>query len=96
MKLRPIDIAELFAEIQAETLGPRGSALGISKTLCHSADAVYAFVMYDDAAMSGKLSLLAASGLDAAAYRRLEQRAGSTALMRALDQNEVIFLLVHD
>lgn len=96
MKVRPIDIAELFAEIQAETLGPRGSASRICETLCHSADAVYAFVMFDDAAASGEISLLAASGLDAVAYRRLEQRAGSTALMRAFDQKEVIFLLVHD
>ncbi|MCZ2389639.1 MAG: sigma 54-interacting transcriptional regulator [Acidobacteria bacterium] len=96
MKARAIDIAESFARVRAENTGPRDTSLRIAETLCRSAEAIYAFVAKYDEAVSGDVSILGASGLDAAAFRRLEQRAAASALMRVFDLDEVIYLLVHD
>ncbi|MBX3283249.1 MAG: sigma 54-interacting transcriptional regulator [Acidobacteria bacterium] len=96
MKAHAIEIAEEFAKIQAEAAGPRSASQSIAATLCGSAGALYAFVMYDDPSAASEVSILGASGLDAATFRRLEQRASSTALMRVFELDEVIYLLVHD
>lgn len=96
MKERPIDIAEAFARITSEATGPRDASKRVVETLCHSAGSLYAFVTRDDQNAPGGIAILSAAGLDAAAYRRLEQRAASTALMRVFDQNEVIYLLIND
>jgi len=52
--------------------------------------------MREDQNAPDGIAILSAAGLDAAAYRRLEQRAASTALMRVFDQREVVYLLIND
>lgn len=96
LKERAIDIAEAFARITSEATGPRDAAKRVVETLCSSAGALYAFVAKEDGNAHGGLAILSAAGLDAATYRRLEQRAPSTAVVRAFEQKEVTYLLIND
>jgi len=96
LKEKAIDIAEAFARITSEATGPRDASKRVVDALCHSAEALYGFVVREDQNAHGGLAILAAAGLDAVAYRRLEQRAASTALIRVFDQKEVAYLLIND
>jgi len=96
LKERTLDIAEAFARITSEATGPRDASKRVIDELCHSADSLYGFVMREDQNVSDGYAILSAAGLDAATYRRLEQRAASTALMRVFDLKEVVCLLVND
>lgn len=56
---------------------------------------LYGFVCVESAE-SEKFDVIAASGLEAADFRRLESRAASTALVRVIDRREPIDLLIND
>lgn len=96
MRENALDIAETFAKITSETTGPRDAAKRVVETLCHSADSLYGFVLREDQNTTDGFAILSAAGLDAPAFRRLERRAASTALVRVFDQDEVLYLLIND
>src|SRR4051812_3768031 len=90
-----LEIAARFAQIAAEPGGARTHSQRVLEELKGNLPAPYGFVCIE-AADTEKLDVLAAVGLDATAFRRLEARAASSALLRIFDMPEPMGLLVHD
>ncbi len=81
--------------VTADSRGIRTDCGLILDTLKKELDVIFGFVGILQTE-TDKFDIIAATGLDAADFRRLETRAGSSALMRVFDLRESITLLVND
>ena len=89
---------DMIADITAIAAGSRGIRTDcglIVERLREMLPARYGFVCLYQAA-SGRIDVIAATGIEAVTFRRLESRAASTALMRVFDRIEPVSMLVND
>ncbi|MFZ1700412.1 MAG: sigma 54-interacting transcriptional regulator [Pyrinomonadaceae bacterium] len=95
MALDHLEVVSRFTAIIAESRGARTDCQQIVDELTQHLDVVYGFVCIE-AAETERLDVLAASGLDVNDFRRLDARAGASALIRIFDLTEPTYLLVND
>ena len=89
-----LTIVSRFMDHAAGPGGPRTVCQSLLNDLISEMPARYGFVCAET--RMGDLEVLAAAGLDAVEYRRLEARASASALLRIFDVAEPIELLVND
>lgn len=78
-----------------EPQGTRSDCQRLIETFVAATGSLYGFIGIENSE-SGEIEIVAASGLDAIAFRRLETRASRSALARILDNGESIDLLLND
>ncbi|HEX3101671.1 MAG TPA: hypothetical protein VHQ01_07765, partial [Pyrinomonadaceae bacterium] len=98
MSEHSLNSLDLIAEITSIASGSRGIRTDcglIIERLKEILASKYGFVcLYQPE--SGRLDVIAATGIEAAVFRRLERRAATTALMRVFDRVEPVTMLVND
>jgi len=84
-----------MTSVLTEPKGLRTDAFRVLESIASDTGALFGFVCRE-VAESETLSVLASVGIDATAFRRLEARASSSALIRVLEHPEKLDLLLHD
>jgi Nif-specific regulatory protein len=90
-----LDILTAIAAAVAEPAGVRTDSQRIIDHLHDGLEALFGFCIVENAE-SGELTVAAAQGIDAAAFRRLETRLSRSALVRIFDKGESEEILVND
>lgn len=90
-----LDLTVLMTDVASEPAGLRSDSTRICEIMVSGLKALYGFVLFEDLE-TGEISVAAAAGLDAVAFRRLEARATRTALSRAIERGEADNILVND
>src|SRR2546425_74747 len=90
-----LEIVGRFTAVLAEPRGARTDCQLILDEISAQLPILYGFVCIEAANTEG-YDVLAAVGLDASVFRRLEARAASSALLRVIERREPIDLLVND
>lgn len=90
-----LEIVSRLATVLTEPRGARSDCQLILDELSSRLPVLYGFIC-TESAETDNYDVLAATGLDATTFRRLETRIGSSALVRVVDRREPIDMLVND
>lgn len=89
-----LDLVADLANLTALTRGLRTDSQAIIDGIAAHTNAMFGFVMIENG--EGSVEIVATNGLDATNFRRLEQRAARSALMRVFEIAETMRLLIND